>query len=251
MRKCAISRQILMVTWVNGDPPWIAGDSGPPASRRLAPGQRKVRQLPSAERADRPLRRRRHELPARHRGDGLDVAVKRPVARHRLRALTAASPPPRGWGGAALADRSPRRPSGSRSRGRCARWRRPAASLRALTLPMLTWSSLPALDGIESTLAGWQSTLFSLTSDALATCAIMKPECSPLPAARKGVSPVESAGLTSCSTRRSLMFASSATAIAARSSASASGCPWKLPPLMMSRARPSPRERRSGCRSRC
>ena len=35
-------------------------------------------------------------------------------------------------------------------------------------------------DGIESTLAGWQSTLFSLTSDALATCAIMKPECSPL-----------------------------------------------------------------------
>ena len=45
---------------------------------------------------------------------------------------------------------------------------------------MLTWSSLPALDGIESTLAGWQSTLFSLTSDALATCAIMKPECSPL-----------------------------------------------------------------------
>ena len=101
---------------------------------------------------------------------------------------------------------------------------------------MLTWSSLPALEGIESTLAGWQSTLFSLTSDALATCAIMKPECSPLPGARNGVSPVDSAGFTSCSTRRSLMFASSATAIAARSSASASGCPWKLPPLMMSAA---------------
>ena len=46
--------------------------------------------------------------------------------------------------------------------------------------------------------------------------------------------PLESAGLTSCSTRRSLMFASSAAAIAARSSASASGWPWKLPPLMMS-----------------
>ena len=74
---------------------------------------------------------------------------------------------------------------------------------------MLTWSSRPALEGIESTLAGWQRTLFSLTSDALATCAIMKPEWSPLPAARKGVSPVESAGFTSCSTRRSLMFASS------------------------------------------
>ncbi len=96
-------------------------------------------------------------------------------------------------------------------------------SFFALMLPMLTWSSLPALDGIESTLAGWQSTLFSLTRDALATCAIMNPECSPLPGARNGVSPVDSAGFTSCSTRRSLMFASSATAIAARSSASASG----------------------------
>ena len=50
----------------------------------------------------------------------------------------------------------------------------------ALTLPIETWSSLPADDGIESTLAGWQRTLFSLTSDALATCAIMKPEWSPL-----------------------------------------------------------------------
>ena len=40
-------------------------------------------------------------------------------------------------------------------------------SFFALTLPIDTWSSLPADDGIESTLAGWQSTLFSLTSDAL------------------------------------------------------------------------------------
>ena len=39
--------------------------------------------------------------------------------------------------------------------------------------PMLTWSSRFALDGMESTLAGWQSTLFSDTSDADATCAIM------------------------------------------------------------------------------
>ena len=49
-----------------------------------------------------------------------------------------------------------------------------------------------------------------LTSDALVTCAIMKPECRPLfgPAgARNGVRPVESAGFTSCSTRRSLMLA--------------------------------------------
>jgi hypothetical protein len=69
--------------------------------------------------------------------------------------------------------------------------------LAALTLPMLTWSSLPALDGMESTLAGWQKILFSLTSDALATCAIMNPECRPLrgPAgARNGVSPSTAPG---------------------------------------------------------
>ena len=73
-----------------------------------------------------------------------------------------------------------------------------------------------------------------LTSEALVTWAIMNPECSPLASARKGVRPVESAGLTSCSMRRSLMLASSAVAMAARSRAMASGWPWKLPPLMMS-----------------
>jgi len=31
---------------------------------------------------------------------------------------------------------------------------------------MLTWSSIPAPVGIESTLAGWHSVLFSDTSDA-------------------------------------------------------------------------------------
>jgi hypothetical protein len=40
--------------------------------------------------------------------------------------------------------------------------------------------------------------------------------------------------LTICSIRRSAMLPSSATAIAARSRAMATGCPWKLPPETMS-----------------
>lgn len=41
--------------------------------------------------------------------------------------------------------------------------------------PMLTWSSFPALVGIESTEAGCASVLFSETSAAAVQCAIMKP----------------------------------------------------------------------------
>ena len=185
----------------------------------------------------RPPRRRRRcaRSPRGRRRPGCPGrAAGLPSAARRGRARPRAPRRRRGSARGASAGRGPPRPSGSRSPGRCRTFATTCSSLRAEMLPMLTWSSRPALDGIESTLAGWQRTLFSLTSDALATCAIMKPECRPLPGARNGVSPVESAGLTSCSTRRSLMFASSATAIAARSSASASGWPWKLPPLMMS-----------------
>ena len=42
---------------------------------------------------------------------------------------------------------------------------------------------------VDSTLAGWESTLHSLASDAAVTCAIMKPECTPASRARKGGSP--------------------------------------------------------------
>jgi hypothetical protein len=45
---------------------------------------------------------------------------------------------------------------------------------------MLTWSSCPRLVGIESTLAGWHSTLFSLTRAAAVYCGIMNPEFSPV-----------------------------------------------------------------------
>ena len=47
-------------------------------------------------------------------------------------------------------------------------------------LPMLTWSSWPRLVGIESTLAGWHSILFSLTRAAAVYCGIMKPELRPV-----------------------------------------------------------------------
>ena len=51
--------------------------------------------------------------------------------------------------------------------------------LRAEMVPMLTWSSLLAEVGMESTQAGWERTLFSETSAAAVYCAIMKPEFRP------------------------------------------------------------------------
>ena len=58
----------------------------------------------------------------------------------------------------------------------------------------------------------------------------MKPELSPSSrATRNGGNPSERLGLTSRSVRRSLMFASSAQAIARQSSPIATGWPWKLP----------------------
>ena len=77
--------------------------------------------------------------------------------------------------------------------------------------------------------AGWQSTLFSLTSAAATYCGIMKPELSPPSCVRNAGSPSERDGFVSRSTRRSEMDASSANAIAIASSANASGWPWKLP----------------------
>lgn len=49
-------------------------------------------------------------------------------------------------------------------------------SLRAAVVPMLTWSSWFAEDGMESTDAGWHSTLFSETMEAATYCVIIKPE---------------------------------------------------------------------------
>ena len=77
----------------------------------------------------------------------------------------------------------------------------------------------------------------SHTSAAAVTCAIMNPDCSPPSTARKAGSPVDSAGLTIDSMRRSEMDPNSWIASAAWSITSATGSPWKLPPLSTS---PSP-----------
>ena len=88
--------------------------------------------------------------------------------------------------------------------------------------------------GMVSTLAGWASTLFSLTSEAAVYWASMKPELVPAAGARNGGRPRENAGSIIRSTRRSLIEASSARAMASMSAANASGSPWKFPVVMTS-----------------
>ena len=100
---------------------------------------------------------------------------------------------------------------------------------RAAIDPMELWSSWLALVGIESTLAGCESTLFSDTILAAVYCAIIRPEFSPPSFARKRGSPL-SVPFTRRSVLRSEMLASSESAIAIKSIGSATGCPWKLPP---------------------
>jgi hypothetical protein len=106
-------------------------------------------------------------------------------------------------------------------------------ALRAEVMPMDTWSSRLAEVGMLSALAGCTRTLFSFTRLAAVTWAIMKPEFSPGFGVRKA-GRAERAGSMSCSTRRSEMLASSATAMARRSRARARGWPWKFPPESMS-----------------
>jgi hypothetical protein len=77
---------------------------------------------------------------------------------------------------------------------------------------MLTWSSLFADVGIESTDAGWHRTLLSETRAAAVTCAIISPELAPTSPPARNAGRSERSGLTSVSMRRSLMLASSATA---------------------------------------
>ncbi len=63
------------------------------------------------------------------------------------------------------------------------------ASFVAAFEPMLTWSSCPCDEGIESTEAGMQSPLLWLTIEAAVYCGIMKPLLSPGSATRKWGSP--------------------------------------------------------------
>ena len=91
-------------------------------------------------------------------------------------------------------------------------------SLRAACQPIDTWSSCMADDGIESTLAGTASRLSSETSPAAVYCAIIRPESTPGSCARNAGSPWLRATSRNRSVRRSDMLATSATAIARKSS---------------------------------
>ena len=91
-------------------------------------------------------------------------------------------------------------------------------SLRAADQPIETWSSCIAEDGIESTLAGTASRLSSETIAACVYWAIMWPESTPGSSARNGGSPWLRATSRNRSVRRSLIDATSATAIARKSS---------------------------------
>jgi hypothetical protein len=80
-----------------------------------------------------------------------------------------------------------------------------------------------------STLAGKARLLFSDTSAAAVTCAIMKPELTPLSCTRKGGRPLIF-GSTSTAVRRSEIEPTSHSAMASMSAAKATGWAWKLPP---------------------
>ena len=102
-------------------------------------------------------------------------------------------------------------------------------ALRAAIGAIDTWSSCPALVGMESTLAGKARLLFSLTSAAAVTCGIISPEFTPLSAVRNGGRPLIF-GSISTAVRRSESDPTSHNAIAITSAAKATGCAWKLPP---------------------
>ena len=93
--------------------------------------------------------------------------------------------------------------------------------------PILTWSSCPCDDGMESHEAGQQSPFDWLTMEAAVYCGIMNPLLSPGLATRK-CGRLRTPDII-LYIRRSEIFASSATAMARKSIARAMGCPWKLP----------------------
>ena len=207
-------------------PRHVAAASLQPTATRQCEQRRLHPSAPSAARSSEPS-----SISRAHRRD---VGGDRPVDHHRrARARGCARAPRAGRArvGAAAADRGPAPRTGARSRGRCARGRAICASLSAACAPIDTWSSRPADDGIESTDAGWPRILFSRHQRRRGHLRDHEARVEPARRARgTAAARVDRCGLTSCSTRRSLMLASSATAIAAKSSASATGWPWKLPP---------------------
>ena len=101
-------------------------------------------------------------------------------------------------------------------------------------MPIGTKSSWFASVGIEPMLAGIARVRDSATSEAAEIWTIMNPDESPGSAVRKAGSPWDRSGFTSRSTRRSAMAWSVVSAVARKSSACATGWPWKLPPEMTS-----------------
>ena len=150
-------------------------------------------------------------------------------ARARRPARSPAPPPRRPAAGRAPAPRRAARGRGSarRCRGRSRAW-------RAAVAPIETWSSWFAEVGIESTDAGWASTLFSDARAAAVYWSSIIPELRPAAGARNGGRPPLRRASRSSAIRRSLIAPSSARASFAKSSARAIGSPWKLPPEMTS-----------------
>src|SRR5581483_11358287 len=203
----------------------------PGTRRELAAARRADRRQVAAERVD----RRRQRLGRAHRSTPTSSSTAATSEPSRIAAATASISPPSGRSSVRRGDSprtnaraaAPPRPGSSGARNSTP-WTPASSSIakahsafastcqafKPAAFPIETWSSWPALVGIESTLAGCASTLFSLTSDAATYCGIMNPELSPPSVVRKGGSPPERLGLTSRSTRRSAIFASSATAIA-------------------------------------
>src|SRR5699024_8231009 len=98
------------------------------------------------------------------------------------------------------------------------------ACLAAL-VPILTWSSWLADDGIESTLAGRASVLFSETSEAALYCIIIAPDSRPGLGLKNDGNASFNWGLTRRSILLSDIFPASAIPSFRKSIASATGCP--------------------------
>ena len=180
------------------------------------------------------------QLPVGHGpGQPLEVGRRRAVlveGRHpgasaRSRRRVRSTPRP---GRSGLRNSSPwAAQSSSAATTRCAlaRMRR---ALNAAAMPIGTKSSWLASVGMDPMLAGIASVRDSATRDAAVICTIMKPDESPGSSVRKAGRPCDRSGLTSRSTRRSAMACRVVSVMARKSSACATGCPWKLPPEITS-----------------
>ena len=99
---------------------------------------------------------------------------------------------------------------------------------------MLTWSSWPAEDVIESTAAGWASVFISETSEAAVYWQTMNPAVYLGLADEERREPVGRLRSKSRYSWRLEMDASPTVAAARESQHSATGWPWKLPPERIS-----------------